>query len=54
MVNYGLIGKINQYDNHAWIPQINRSDPNKGKLEVCFNCGSLKIDGKFYAYNTLK
>ncbi len=43
---------FNNLDNHVWIKQLNTKS-NK-TMQICFNCGSLKIDGRFIAYTDLK
>ncbi len=39
-------------DNHVWIKQENLKTPGK-MMKICFNCGSLQIDGKFIPYTDL-
>lgn len=43
---------FNGLDNHVWIKQLN-TKTNK-VMSICFNCGSLKIDGKFIPYTDLE
>ena len=49
----GLGFAFNDLDNHVWLSQRNLKDPNK-LVKICFNCGSLKIDGKFIPYTDLQ
>ena len=58
---YGLGGTLNDLnigfhfnslDNHVWLPQPNAK--SNRMMKVCFNCGSLVIDGRFIPYTDLK
>ena len=44
---------FNDLENHVWLPQMNLKNRKK-IMHICFNCGSLKIDGKFIPYTDLK
>lgn len=43
---------FNSLDNHVWLPQPNTKSDRL--MHICFNCGSLKIDGRFIPYTDLK
>jgi hypothetical protein len=49
----GIGFAFNDLDNHVWLAQMNLKDRKK-IIHICFNCGSLKIDGKFIPYTDLK
>ena len=48
----GLVFNFDTLDNHVWLPQLNLKT-NK-RMFVCFNCGSLKMNGRFIPYTDLK
>ena|ERR1044071_9436349 len=52
ILNETTLFHFNALDNHVWLPQPNlKSDK---LMHICFNCGSLKIDGRFIPYTDLK
>ena len=43
---------LGPYSNHIWIPQTN--ELNGEIMQVCMNCGSYYIDGKFIPYTAIE
>ena len=46
----GIDMGLNEYSNHVWLP----CSTEQTRKEICFNCGSMFISGKFYSYLDLE